>query len=165
MKFNQPKWEAMQQRKADLYQIFSAVNEDWHHARDVYARQLGHFSHNYRDYRTALQILDHDVRTLTAVEISAKLEQLRSAWPTVCAAFNVSEGFYGQHALTELYEAMLKLRKLADVKDQAAQNQKAYGACFNRLNEFAAKYGKGDSFHLTAVPDPEPAYYGTYEIY
>jgi hypothetical protein len=165
MKFNQAKWEALRQRQAALHQIYRVADDDWRHARAEYGQQLAHFSHNYRDCRTALQILEQDARTLTAAEIGAKLEQLRSAWPTACAAFNVSEGFYGKHALVELYGAMLTRRKLQDVRDQAAQNQNAFGACFNVLNDFAAKHRQGDTTRLNAVPDQGPAYPGTYEVY
>jgi hypothetical protein len=153
MKFNQAKWEAMQRRKAALHQIYRAVDEDWHHARDVYGRQLAHFSRNYPDCRQALQILDQDGKALTATEIGAKLEQLRSAWTTACAEFNVSEGFYGKHALIELYEAMWTRRKLTDARDQAVRNQNKFGACFNVLNDFAATHPQNDPTRCNAVAD------------
>jgi hypothetical protein len=159
MKFNQAKWEAMQQRKASLHQIFSTVDADWHHARDEYAQQLAHFRHNYREYRgcqTALQVLEHDARTLTAAEIGAQLEQLRHAWPSACEAFGVSAGFAGQHALVRLYELMLTRRKLEDAKNQASEKAGAFGACFARLNEFAAKHGNGDPTRYALVPDRSP---------
>jgi hypothetical protein len=152
-KFNQAKWEAMQQRKAALYQIYRTTDEDWRQARDDYARQLAHFSRNYRECRTALQILDQDGKSLTAAEIRAKLEQLRTAWPTGCEEFNVSAGFDGKHALIGLYEAMLTRRKLTNARDQASRNQHEFGACFSVLDDFAAKHGQGDPTRYSAAPD------------
>ncbi|MEC4747418.1 hypothetical protein [Methylomicrobium sp. Wu6] len=153
MKFNQAKWGAIQQRRAALHQIYRAVNEDWFHARDEYARQLAQFSRNYPDCRQALEIIKLDWRALSAAEIGAKLEQLRTAWPKACAAFNVSEGFFGKHALIELYEAMLTHRKLTDARDQAARNKNEFGACFNVLNDFAEKHGQGDPTRYHVAPD------------
>jgi hypothetical protein len=159
MKFNQAKWELLQRRRSDLYQAHNTLNNDWSHARDEYARQLAHFSHNYREYRgcqTALDVLKHDARTLTTTELQAKLEQMRHDWPAVCEDFGCGEGFVGQPALVRLYELMLTRRKLEDAKNQASEKAAAFGACFNALNEFAAKHRQGDQTRYAPVPDHSP---------
>jgi hypothetical protein len=165
MKFNQAKWEAMQRRKEELHMIYLHAKDNLDHVQQNYNRALSYFSTDYRDCRTALEVIQQDAKTLNASAIDAKLNRLRREWPTACDEFKVSEGFYGKHALIELYALMLERRKLTDARDQAVQNQTAYGACFARLNEFAAKHGQGDSTRVNAVPDQGPAYSGSYEVY
>jgi hypothetical protein len=165
MKFNQPKWEALQRRKEELHQIYRHAQDNLDHVQQNYGRALSYFSTGYRECRTALEVIQQDAKTLNASAIDAKLNRLRREWPTACDEFNVGDGFDGKHALIELYALMLERRKLTDARDQAAQNQTAYGACFARLNEFAAQHGKGDPTRFDAAPVPEPAYPGTYEVY
>jgi hypothetical protein len=165
MKFNQPKWEAMQRRKEELHMVYRHATGNLDHVQQNYNRALSYFSTDYRDCRTALEVIQQDAKTLNASAIDAKLNRLRREWPSACDEFNVGEGFYGKHALIELYALMLERRKLADARDQAVQNQTAYAACFARLNEFAAQHGKGDPTRYAASPDQGPAYPGTYEVY
>jgi hypothetical protein len=165
MKFNQTKWEALQRRKEELHLVYRHATDNLDHVQQNYERAFSRFSSNYRDCRTALEVIQRDAKTLNDSAINAKLNRLRREWPSVCDEFNVSDGFVGKHDLIELYALMLEHRKLMDARDQAAQNQTAYGACFARLNEFAAQHGKGDHSRFSAVPDQGPAYPGTYEVY
>jgi hypothetical protein len=165
MKFNQPKWESMQRRKEELHMVYRHANDNLDHVQQNYNRALSYFSTNYRDCRAALEVIKQDTKTLTAAAIDAKLNRLRREWPSACDEFNVSDGFHGKHALIELYALMLERRKLTDARDQAVQNQTAYGACFARLDEFASKHGQGDPTRFNAVPDQGPAYPGSYEVY
>jgi len=90
---------------------------------------------------------------------------MRHDWPAACEDFGCDEVFVGKHALIELYALTLERRKLNDTREQATQNQTAYGACLARLNEFAATHGKGDHTRYAAAADPAPAYPGAYEVY
>lgn len=167
-KFNNAKWETIQRRKAELHQIYRHTQAEWDHAHQSYSRAHSIFVSNYRRHYLSgamLDVIDRDARTLAADAIEAKLKQMRRDWPAACKDFSCEEGFMGKHALIELYALMLDRRQLTDARDKAAQNQTAYSACFARLNEFAAQYGNGNLSRFNAVPDPGPAYSGTYEVY
>jgi hypothetical protein len=156
MKFNQAKWEAMQHRKAALHEIYQMADSDFQHENDNLGKKLSVFGTNYRDYPNVQRAVQEDCRRLSTAEVRSKLDRLRSAWPKVCEEFNVSSGFEGKNTLIEIYTALLSQRKARDVKDTAGQNQQAFGACFNVLQDFATKHGQYSGHSITAVPDQMP---------
>jgi hypothetical protein len=151
-KFNQAKWEALQQRKDNLHQIYHSKREDAEHASQNYTQSLAVFFTHYKNHRILLNRIENDGSTLSAADIEAKLNRLRTHWAGACVEFELSAEFNGRHHLIDLYELMLKQRKLSDIRAQAARKQQEFGACFGVLNDFASQHGQGDHSRNNAVP-------------
>ncbi|WP_305908479.1 hypothetical protein Q9L42_010495 [Methylomarinum sp. Ch1-1] len=152
-KFNIRKWKTMQKQKAELHQIYRNASDNFDYESEVYSRKFQHFASSHKDCDTALAIINSDAKTLSAVEIDNKIHEITHDWAAICKDLNISKGFIGKHALTELYKQLHERQKSREIKDQAAEAQENYGRCFNQLEEFASKHGKGDKTVYSPAPD------------
>lgn len=155
-KFNIEKWEAMQRRKAEMSHVYRMASDDFEHEQREYIRKYQHFAGSYRECDTALAVIERDAKTLSSSEIADKIQRIVNDWPALCEEFNVTEGFTGKHILTGLYKQMRERQKTREAKEQAAEAQGNYIRCFNALDEFAAKHGKGDKTGYAPMPDSGP---------
>lgn len=156
-KFNVEKWENIERRKAELSHVCRMASDDFEHEYLEYGRKYQYFASSYRDCSTALAIIANDAKTLSSSEIAEKIQRMLNDWKTLCEEFNVTEGFIGKHALTNLYKQMREKRKAFEAKEQAAEAQSNYIRCFNSLEELAAKFGKGDQATYAPVADSVPS--------
>lgn len=168
--FNRQKWEAIQRCRADQYQVLQRINEERRDANASFGKVLGYIQSKQSalGLTTACEVISQDDRELTIDQVEAKLKCLSTEWPKICAEFGLNEDFYGKNALVDLYGLMRDKKRIQEAADKASERCSGLVACFNVLNDFAEKHGKGDLTRLNAVQDPggnSVDYSGDYSAY
>jgi len=159
--FNHRKWEAIQRRKDENYQLLRNISGGRDDASERFAKASDYFLNAYRQSiggRSAGDMIGQDLKNLSVAEIEVKLKRLVNEWPAACEEFGLNEDFTGKDALIKLYGLMREKKRLQADHEKAAEACQSFGACYNALNEFAAKHGKSDHTTFNVVPDTGETY-------
>jgi len=153
--FNHSKWAAIQRHREDRFQVLRNLSAERNEASANFGKAFGQVQSFQSAYslRKVCEIVERDDRTLSVNQVEAKLKCLANEWPTLRGEFGLKEGTVSKDALVNLYRLMREKKRLQADYEKASEGCKSFGACFNVLNEFAAKYGKDNDTVFNAAPD------------
>jgi len=139
MKFNLKKWQALEQRREDLYRKLQAINEDMRLKRGQLSKQQGFFLQEHdvnRDQPIKRQIMID--RKLSHAAILDRLALMRKNFAAICGDFSLNHDAVAKHSLIDLYTEMVSLKRVEEVQNKASGDTNNFMASWNVLEEFAS---------------------------
>lgn len=152
MKFNLNKWQALKEKRTDLYRKLHAIGDDRDFVKINFTRQESNFLNAYdvrRDQPLKKQIIID--RKITHKAIQARLELIKNNWLAVCGEFSLTPDTTAKHSLINLYGNMVKLKNIEETYKKVSDEINDFMECWNTLEEFASNHIKISQPKLTAI--------------
>lgn len=137
MKFNTEKFERLQRQKIAGHEAYIRLTNEWRDALDQASRTEAMFIEGYDPRHSALAVIASD-RKQSAAHLASRLAAIESGSLDLKEAFGL--GGDAKIALARVYAQHLAAKKLYEQREQQGENNRSFGASFERLTEFARRH-------------------------